>query len=93
VRRVKRLNPPTIKPNTTKDAPKATTKAKQSIPEQQELFSLYRYHAVFSDSPLTLVQSEKAHCGHAIIDARGATPGGGAGCSHRRFGLRNRPCA
>ncbi len=72
VRRVKRLNPPTIKPNTTKDAPKATTKAttkaKQSIPEQQELFSLYRYHAVFSDSPLTLVQSEKAHRGHAIIE-------------------------
>jgi len=64
VRRVKRLNPTTIKPNPTT----ATTTARQSIPEQQELFSLYRYHAVFSDSPLTLVQSEKAHRGHAIIE-------------------------
>jgi len=63
VRRVKRLNPPTIKPKTTK-----TTKTTQSTLEQQELFSLYRYHAVFSDSPLTLVQAEKAHRGHAIIE-------------------------
>ena len=43
VRRVKRLNPTTIKPT--------TTKGKDSAPEQQELFSLYRHHAVFSDSP------------------------------------------
>ncbi len=66
VRRVKRLNPPTIKPKTTKTT--KTTKMTQSTPEQQELFSLYRYHAVFSDSPLTLVQAEKAHRGHAIIE-------------------------
>jgi len=65
VRRVKRLNPTTTKP---KGTTKATTKAKESTPEQQELFSLYRYHAVFSDSPLTLVQAEKAHRGHAIIE-------------------------
>jgi len=32
------------------------------------LFSLYRYHAVFSDSPLTLVQAEKAHRDHAILE-------------------------
>ena len=35
---------------------------------QQELFATYRYHAVFTDSPLTLVQAEKAHRGHAIIE-------------------------
>ena len=58
VRRVKRLNP----------TPNTTTKGTQSTPEQQELFSLYRYHAVFSDSPLTLVQAEKVHRGHAIIE-------------------------
>jgi hypothetical protein len=60
VRRVKRLNPTTIKPK--------LAKGKESAPEQQELFSLYRHHAVFSDSPLTLVQAEKAHRGHAIIE-------------------------
>jgi len=60
VRRVKRLNPTTTKP---KGTTKATTKAKESTPEQQELFSLYRYHAVFSDSPLTLVQAEPGSTG------------------------------
>jgi len=53
VRRVKRLNP-------NKQAGDAS--------QQQELFSLYRYHAVFTDSPLILVQAEKAHRGHAIIE-------------------------
>ena len=48
VRRVKRLNPTTIKPKgTTRAATTATTTAKESTPEQQELFSLYRYHTVF----------------------------------------------
>lgn len=61
VRRVKRLNPTTTKAEDT-------TKATESTAEQQELFSLYRYHAVFTDSPLTLVQAEKAHRGHAIIE-------------------------
>ncbi len=64
VRRVKRLNPTAIKPKPTS----ATVKGEETSPEQQELFSLYRYHAVFSDSPLTLVQAEKAHRGHAIIE-------------------------
>ncbi len=35
---------------------------------QGELFALYRYHAVFTDSPLTLVQAEKTHRAHAIIE-------------------------
>jgi len=56
VRRVKRLNPNTKAPAGTGDAG-----------QQQELFSLYRYHAVFTDSPL-MVQAEKTHRGHAIIE-------------------------
>ena len=62
VRRVKRLNPTTVKPKPTNGA------TKTSAPEQQELFSLYRYHAVFTDSPLTLVQAEKAHRAHAVME-------------------------
>ena len=57
VRRVKRLNP-VSKPKTDK----ALTA------QQQELFAVYRYHAVFSDSPLMLVQAEKSHREHAIIE-------------------------
>jgi len=58
VRRVKRLNP-ISKPDKTDKALTA---------QQQELFATYRYHAVFSDSPLTLVQAEKSHRAHAIIE-------------------------
>ena len=70
VRRVKHLNPTTTQPKSTSATTKATkaTKATDSAPEQRELFSLYRYHAVFSDNPLTLVQAEKAHRGHAVIE-------------------------
>lgn len=57
VRRVKRLNP-ISKPTTDKGL----------TAQQQELFATYRYHAVFSDSPLTLVQAEKSHREHAIIE-------------------------
>ena len=32
------------------------------------MFAAYRYHAVFTDSPLTLIQAEKHHRGHAIIE-------------------------
>ena len=32
------------------------------------MFAAYRYHAVFSDSPLTLVQAEKTHRAHAIVE-------------------------
>lgn len=38
------------------------------IPGQSELFTQYRYHAVFTDSPFTLVQAESQHRGHAIIE-------------------------
>jgi hypothetical protein len=32
---------------------------------QGELFTVWRYHAVFTDSPFTLVQAEEHHRGHA----------------------------
>ena len=35
---------------------------------QTELFTVYRYHAVFTDSPLPLVAAEAAHRAHAIIE-------------------------
>ncbi|MFJ8582509.1 IS1380 family transposase [Micromonospora sp. NPDC093277] len=38
------------------------------IPGQDELLPTYRYHAVFTDSPFTLVQAEAQHRGHAIIE-------------------------
>jgi len=60
VRRVKRLNP-SSKPNTGNTDKGLTA-------QQQELFAVYRYHAVFSDSPLVLVQAEKSHREHAIIE-------------------------
>jgi len=55
VRRAKRLNPKS----------KAGT---GDGGQQQEPFSLYRYHDVFTDSPLILVQAEKTHRAHAIIE-------------------------
>jgi hypothetical protein len=33
--------------------------------DQGELFTVWRYHAVFTDSPFTLVQAEEHHRGHA----------------------------
>jgi hypothetical protein len=36
--------------------------------EQDELFAGYRYHAVFTDSPLGMLDAEAAHRGHAIIE-------------------------
>jgi hypothetical protein len=38
------------------------------VPGQGELLPQYRYHAVFTDSPYTLVQAESQHRGHAIIE-------------------------
>ena len=36
--------------------------------KQGELFAAYRYHAVFTDSSLELVQAESYHRGHAVIE-------------------------
>jgi len=32
------------------------------------LFDTYRYHAVFTDTPITMLQAESQHRGHAIIE-------------------------
>jgi hypothetical protein len=36
--------------------------------EQGELFAAYRYHAVFTDSPLAMLAAEAAHRRHAVIE-------------------------
>ena len=35
---------------------------------QSELFTAYRYHAVFTNSPLLMLEAEKAHRAHAIVE-------------------------
>jgi Transposase DDE domain group 1 len=35
---------------------------------QGELFTVYRHHAVFTNSPLPMLTAEKAHRGHAIVE-------------------------
>src|SRR5438309_1403630 len=35
---------------------------------QGELFTLYRYHAAFTDSPLPLVEAEADHRRHAVVE-------------------------
>jgi hypothetical protein len=35
---------------------------------QGQLFTVYRYHAVFTNSPLPMLTAEKAHRGHAIVE-------------------------
>jgi Transposase DDE domain group 1 len=36
--------------------------------DQGQLFTAYRYHAVFTDSPMALLQAESQHRGHAIVE-------------------------
>ncbi len=36
--------------------------------DQGELFAAYRYHAVFTDSPMPMIEAEAAHRAHAIIE-------------------------
>jgi hypothetical protein len=58
VRRVKRLNP---------DLPSATARGK--VPAgQEELFTTWRYHAVFTDSPEAMLAAEATHRAHAIVE-------------------------
>jgi hypothetical protein len=40
---------------------------KHAAAGQDELFPLWRYHAVFTDSPFVLVQAEEQHRDHAVI--------------------------
>jgi hypothetical protein len=38
---------------------------RSTAPGQGELFTAWRYHAVFTDSPFTMLQAEEQHRGHA----------------------------
>ena len=41
----------------------------KSVPAGQgEMFSVYRHHAVFTDSPLSMLATEAAHRDHAIVE-------------------------
>ena len=54
VRRVKRLNPDT---------------ARGVVPAgQEELFTTWRYHAVFTDSPESMLDAEATHRAHAVVE-------------------------
>ncbi len=41
---------------------------KQAADGQDELFAIWRYHAVFTDSPFELVQAEGQHRDHAVVE-------------------------
>ena len=41
---------------------------KTRVDDQGELFTVWRYHAAFTDSPFVLVQAEAHHRGHAVIE-------------------------
>jgi hypothetical protein len=41
---------------------------KTAVDGQGELFTVWRYHAAFTDSPFVLVQAEQQHRGHAVIE-------------------------
>ena len=66
VRRVRRLNASTSTTGSTSTS--GTTNNTATGAQHVELFAAYRYHAVFTDSPLALLQAEKHHRGHAIIE-------------------------
>jgi Transposase DDE domain group 1 len=38
---------------------------RKAVPGQGELFTAWRYHAIFTDSPFTMLQAEDHHRGHA----------------------------
>jgi hypothetical protein len=47
-------------------------------PGQGELFSAYRHHGIFTDSPLVMLQAETTHRDHAIVEQVIADMKGGA---------------
>jgi Transposase DDE domain group 1 len=54
VRRVKRLNPDAVR---------------SKVPTgQEELFTTWRYHAIFTDSPESMLAAEATHRAHAIVE-------------------------
>ncbi|MHA6796161.1 hypothetical protein ACVGVM_21995 [Pseudonocardia bannensis] len=63
VRRVRRLNPATVPAGQTG--------------KQGELFAVYRYHAVFTDSAEPMLAAEATHRDHAIVEQAIAEPENG----------------
>ncbi len=45
-----------------------TPRSSRSHGKRGELFAAYRYHAVFTDSPLPMLQAEATHRAHAIVE-------------------------
>ena len=41
---------------------------RQAAAGQGRLFDVWRYHAVFTDSPFVMLQAEEQHRGHAIVE-------------------------
>jgi hypothetical protein len=41
---------------------------RQATAGQDELFPVWRYHAVFTDSPFALIQAEEQHRDHAVVE-------------------------
>ncbi|WP_380161720.1 hypothetical protein [Kineococcus sp. R86509] len=37
--------------------------------QEPDSFDTYRYHSVFTDSPLPMLAAEKDHCPHAVIES------------------------
>ncbi len=61
--------------------------------EQGELFTTYRFHACFADTPMTMVQAESQHRGHAIIEQVPAARAGRRTRSTLTRRCRARPAA
>lgn len=45
-----------------------TTKIAAAQAKQGELFTVYRYHAVFTNNPMPMIEAEKTHRAHAIVE-------------------------
>ena len=41
---------------------------RQASEGQDELFTVWRYHAIFTDSPFETLQAEEQHRGHAVVE-------------------------
>ena len=62
VRRVKRLNP-RAKTSSRRNGSRSSGSVEQAV-----LFETYRYHAFFTDSPLPLLEADRTHRKHAIVE-------------------------
>jgi hypothetical protein len=62
VRRVKRLNP------RAKTSSRGNGSSSSGSTEQAVLFETYRYHAFFTDSSLPLLEADRTHRKHAIVE-------------------------